>query len=108
MQGAKDTHLSQAMFIVREVIDMLQEDNQPIRVPDATVLSVPENGIPMEEIDVIDLTSEAQRVRDVLLEVMVDKGVGQALLKVERVCALLDPRRKSLDKQQLMIGSATL
>eukprot|EP00904_Undaria_pinnatifida_P008196 jgi/Undpi1/4506/HiC_scaffold_18.g07860.m1 len=108
MQGAKDTHLSQAMFIMREVIDMMQEDKQPIRVPDATVLPVPENGIPTEEFDVIDLTSEAQRVRDILLEVMADKGVGQALLKLERVCALLDPRRKSLDKQQLMNGSATL
>ena len=108
MQGAKDTHVIQAIFIMREVIDMLQEDKQPIRVPDAAVLPVPENGIPTEEIDMIDLTSEARRVRDVLLDVMADKGVGQALLKVERVCALLDPRRKSLDKQQLVNGSATL
>ena len=28
--------------------------------------------------------------------------------KVERVCALLDPRRKSLDKSQIMNGSAAL
>ena len=46
MQGATDTHLSQAMFIMREVIGRLNEDKQPIRLPDATVLPVPEGGIP--------------------------------------------------------------
>ena len=33
-------------------------------------------------------------MRDVLLEVMAEKGLGEATLKVYRVCALLDPRRK--------------
>ena len=47
VQGATDTHLSQAMFL-REVIEMLNEDKQPIRLPDATVLPVPEGGIPTE------------------------------------------------------------
>ena len=37
MQGRTDTHLSQAMFIMREVIEMPNEDKQPIRLPDATV-----------------------------------------------------------------------
>ena len=46
MQGATDTQLSQAMFIMRDVIEMLNEDKQPIRLPDATVLPVPEGGIP--------------------------------------------------------------
>ena len=34
--------------------------------------------------------------RRVLLEVMEDKGAGKASLKVKRLCALLDPRRKAL------------
>lgn len=108
MQGAKDTHVSQAMFIMREVIDMLNEEVQPIRVPNATVLPAPAGGIPTEKTDVVDLTTEAQEVREVLLEVMEDKGVGKASLKVERVCALLDPRRKSLGADQLVNGSAAL
>ena len=49
MQGATDTHLSQVIFIMREVIEMLNEDKQPIRLPDATVLPVPEGGIPTEQ-----------------------------------------------------------
>ena len=71
VQGATDTHLSQAMFL-REVIEMLNEDKQPIRLPDATVLPVPEGGIPTEQTDILDLTLEAQEVRDVLLEVMAE------------------------------------
>ena len=36
-------------------------------------------------------------MREVLLEVMEDKGgVEKASLKVERLCALLDPRPKAL------------
>ena len=89
MQGGMDTHLSQGMFIMGEVIEMLNEDKQPIRLPDATVLPVPEGGTPTEQTDIlpIDLTMEAQKVRDVILEVMAEKGLGKASLKVERVCA---------------------
>ena len=73
MQGANDTHLSQAMLTMHEVIDILKEDKQPIRLPDATVLPVPEGGIPTEQMDVLDLTMEGQEVRDILLEVMAEK-----------------------------------
>ena len=51
---------------MREVIDMLKEDKQPIRLPDATVLPVSEGGIPTEQTGIIDLTLEAQELRDVL------------------------------------------
>ena len=64
------------------------------------VLPVPEGGIPSEQMDILDLTLEAREVRDVLLEVMAEKGLVKATLKGERVCALLDPRRKSLDNSQ--------
>ena len=47
-------------------------------------------------------------MQEVLLEVMEDKGVGKASLKVERLCALPDPRRKALGADQLVNGSAAL
>ena len=47
-------------------------------------------------------------MREVLQEVMEYKGVGKASLKVERLCALLDPRRKALGADQLVNGSAAL
>ena len=87
---------------------MLNGDKQPIRRPDATVLKVPEGGLPTEQTDILDLTMEAQEVRDVLLKVMAEKGLEKATLKVERVCALLDPTRKSLDNSQIVNGSAAL
>ena len=108
MQGAGDTHVSQAMFIMTEVIAMLKEESHPIRVPNATVLPPPPDGIPTESTQVAELTLEAQDVREVLLEVMEDKGAGKASLKVERLCALLDPRRKTLGADQLVNGSAAL
>ena len=92
MQGAGKTHVSQAMVIMAEVIAMLKEESHPIWVPNATVLPPPPDGIPTESTQITELTLEAQDVREVLLEVMEDKGVGKASLKVERLCALLDPR----------------
>ena len=45
---------------------------------------------------------------EAMVEVMEDKGLGKALQKVERLCALLDPRRKTLVADQLVNGSAAL
>ena len=47
-------------------------------------------------------------MREVLLEVMEDNSVRKASLKVERLCALLDPRRKALGADQLVNGSPAL
>ena len=44
MQGAKDTHISQAMFIVHEVMKMLRENIHPTRVQNATVMPLPPDG----------------------------------------------------------------
>ena len=67
----------------------------------------PPAGIPTEDTPVSDLTIEAQDVRDVLLEVMEQKHLGKACLTVERMCTLLDPRRK-LSADQFVNGSAAL
>ena len=96
------------MFIVTEVITILEEECHPIRVPNATVLPPPQDGIPTESIQVSELTLEAQDVREVFLEVMEYKGVRKASLKVERLCVLLDPRRKALGADQLVNGSVAL
>ena len=80
---------------------MLKEEYHPIRVPNATVLPPPPDGIPTESTQITELTLAVKDVREVLLEVMEDKGVGKASLKDERLCALLDPRRKALGADQL-------
>ena len=109
MQGAVDTHVRQAMFVMTEIIAMLKEESHPVWVPNATVLPPQPNGIPTESTRVAELTLEAQDVWEVLLEVMEDNGsVRKASLKVERLCALLDPKRKVLGADQLVNDSAAL
>ena len=108
MQGAEDTHVSQAMFVMTEVIAMLKEESHPIQVPNTAVLRPPLDGIHTESTQVAELTLKAQHVREVLLEVMEDEGVGKASLKVDGLCALLDPRRKALGTDQLVNSSAAL
>ena len=96
------------MFIMTEVSAMLKEESHPIRVPNTTVWPPPPDGIPTESTQAAELTLEAQDVREVLLEVMEDKGEGKASLKVERLCALLDPRRKALGADRLVNDSTAL
>ncbi|CAB1106613.1 unnamed protein product [Ectocarpus sp. CCAP 1310/34] len=108
VQGSVDTHIGQAMFIIHEVIEMLGEDTHPIRQPNATVVPVPEEGIPTDDTPVTDLTAEAPCVLEVLLDVMRKKGVGSAQVAAERLSALMDPRRKLLGSDQLENGSADL
>ena len=47
-------------------------------------------------------------MREVLLEELTDKGMRKTSLKVERLCALLDPRWEALGADQLVNGSAVL
>ena len=59
MQGAENAHVIQAMSIMTEVIAMLKEKSHPIRVPNATILPPPPDGIPTESTQVVELTLEA-------------------------------------------------
>ena len=60
IQGAEDTHVSQAMFIMTEVIELLKEDSPSTRVANATVLPPPPDGLPTESTLATDLTLEAE------------------------------------------------
>ena len=67
MQGAGDTHVIQAMFIMTEIIAMLKKKSHPIRAPNATILPPPQDDIPTKLTQVGELTLEAQDVREVQL-----------------------------------------
>ena len=55
-----------------------------------------------------DLTSEALKIRDTFLSRLESKGLGEASMPLERICALLDPRRKDCSEEHLLNGSAAL
>ena len=78
----------------------LQEEEHKIRT-----LDQPYDGCDVlkEKQSVDDLSMEARTVRNVMLEKLAKKELGQARMPVERICALLDPRRR--DCVRLIISS---
>lgn len=56
----------------------------------------------------MDLTTEAQDLRKVLLKVMEQKGLGEVYLIVEQLYALLDTKWKTLSADHFMNTSAFL
>lgn len=105
IQGSSDTHISQTMFNMLEIKEIFQEDEHKIRTPDQLY----DGGSVLKERQTVDeLSSEAQTVRNVMLERLEKKELGQARMPLERICALLDPRRKDCSADHLVNGSAEL
>ena len=61
-----------------------------------------------EKTSLDDLTIEALKVRDTLLSRLESKGLGEASMPLERIGALLDPRRNDCSEEHLLNGSAAL
>jgi hypothetical protein len=100
IQGSVDTHVSQTVFLMKEAKELLDGDAFPIRRSEAdSAVPVPTENTPVEE-----LSEEARRVREVLLEMMEKKELGTVDSKVERICMLLDPRRKECSSNECLNG----
>ena len=104
-QGGADTHLSQTMFNMREIHEIFGEDSHAIRKLDQAYNGV---DVETEEMAEEDLTAEAQQVRRVLLSKLAKKKLGTARMPVERICALLDPRRKDCSDDHFINGGEPL
>ena len=105
MEGGADTHIGQTMYNMMEIKEVFTEEDHNIRTPDQSYES---NGdIWKERMGVDDLSQEAQLliVREVLLSKLKKKELGMARVPVERICALLDPRRKDSSAQHLANGN---
>ena len=105
IQGATDTHISQTMFNMREIREIFSGDVYKIRVPDQPYN---DDSVLKEKIQVDDLMTETCKVREVVLSRMEKKELGAARMPLERICALLDPRRKDCSDEHLVNGSADL
>lgn len=105
IQGGSDTHISQTMFNMYEIDDVLKHAEQDIRTPDQLYN---DSNISREPKEVDHLTAEAQQVRKVLLSKLEKKNLGRAMEPLERICVLLDPRRKDCSARQLINGSSSL
>ena len=105
IQGGVDTHISQTMFSMLEIKEIIGDTEHWIRAPDQAYDG---GDVLKEKTSLDDLTSEALKVRDTLLSRLESKGRGEASMPLERICALLDPRRKDCSEEHLHNGSAAL
>ena len=87
------------MFNMMEIKEIFTEEDHNPRRPDQTYDS--SGDILKERMGVDDLSQEAQLVREVLLSKLGKKELGMASVPVERICALLDPRRKNCSAEHL-------
>ena len=91
------------MFNMMEIKEIFTKKDHNIHTPDQTYDS--SGDILKERMGVDDLSQEAQLVREVLLSKLEKKEIGMARVPVERICALLDPRRKDCSAEHLVNGN---
>ena len=93
------------MFSMLEIKEIIGDTEHWIRAPDQAYDG---GDVLKEKTSLDDLTSEALKVRDTFLSRLESKGLGEASMPLERICALLDPRRKDCSEEHLLNGSADL
>ena len=100
IQGADDTHISQTMFNMKEIMEIFADDEHRIRVQDQ---NYSDGDVLKEKMGVDELTSETLLTRDTMIAKLTKKNLGYALMPLERICALLDPRRKECSTEHLSL-----
>ena len=103
VQGAEDTYISQATFLMTELLAITGSGPFRIRTPDKPQM----DPVPYDDVETSDLCGEVQTAAvDVCVEYMGKKNLGEVGNPVERIISiLLDPRRKTLSKQECVNGS---
>ena len=103
IQGAEDTHISETLFNMLEIKGIFEGDTHKIWTQDQ---NVNDGDVLKEPTSVDDLTSETLMVRDTMIAKLDKKKLGQAIMPLERICALLDPRRKECSADHLVNGNS--
>ena len=101
LQGAEDTYISQATFLMTELLAIMESGPFRIRTPDKPQV----DPVPYDDVETSDLCGEMRTAADVCVEYMGKKNLGEVGNPVERISTLLDPRRKALSKQECVNGS---
>ena len=101
VQGAEDTCISQATCLMTELLAIMGSGPFRIRTPDKPQV----DPVPYNDVETSDLCGEVQTAVDVCVEYMGKKNLGEVGNPVERISTLLDPRRKTLSKQECVNGN---
>lgn len=100
IQGAADTHISQATFIMKELKELLEANTHPICTDDRDKTGA----VVTEDIALVDRSFEAQGLLEVLVDVLIEKNLGCAFITTERIYVLLDPRWEKLLTDEYLNG----
>ena len=102
VQGAEDTYISQATFLMTELLAIMRSGPFRIRTPDKPQV----DPVPYDDVETSDLCGEVRTAADVCVEYMGKKNLGEVDNPVQRIIStLLDPQRKTLSKQECVNGS---
>ena len=101
VQGSEDTYISQATFLMTELLAIMGSGPFRIRTPDKPQV----DPVPYDDVETSDLCGEVQTAVDVCVEYMARKNLSEVGNPVERISTLLDPRRKTLSKQECANGN---
>ena len=103
-EAAEDTYISQATFLMKELMEIMTSECLQIRVPDKPGM----DPVQYEQVDKLELFPEVETAVEVYREVMQEKDLGRALNPTERISVFLDPRRKMVSEDDCIGGGNTL
>ena len=104
IQEAKDTYISQATFLMKELMEVVTSECLQIRVPDKPGM----DPVQYEQFNESELFPEVEAAVEVYREVMEEKDLGRALNPTERISVFLDPRRKMMSEDDCIGGGNAL
>ena len=104
IEGAEDTYISWATFLMKESIEIMTSECLQIRVPDKPGM----DPVQYEQVNKLDLFPEVETAVEVYREVMEEKDLGRALNPTERISVFLGPRRKMMSEDDCIGGGHVL
>ena len=104
IQGAEDTYISQATFLMKELMEIMTFECLQIRVPDKPGM----DPVQYEQVNKSELFPEVETAVEVYREVMKENDLGRVLNPTERISVFLDPRRKMMSKDDCIGGGNAL
>ena len=103
-QEAEDTYISQATFLMKELMEIITSECLQIRVPDKPGME----RVQYEQVNKSELFPEVETAVEVYQEVMEEKDLGRALNPTERISVFLDPRGKMMSEDDCIGGGNAL
>ena len=105
IQGAEDTYISQATFLMKKLMEIMTSECLQIWVPDKPGT----DPVQHEQVNKSELFPDVEMAVEVYREVIEEKDLGRASNPTERIISVfLDPRRKMMSEDDCIGGGNAL